>query len=416
MPGLHHDDDRGQSDRRTQDPPLLPMVGLAVLLFFPQSLHSEEGEAAQEVVVPSRYLLDLKLGNFSFRPTLDVRGQYDSNIALSDSDERGDYELIVSPTAAVTYETERFEAVTSYSWRIERFLTHEDSNGTGQRGRAGARYRGDGWHLGGLATYQRTVDPLDFQFTNRLTIWQHDYALDGGLKIGDLDASLKLNHHRFRHQVDEFAFFDNDRNEATLRLTYPLGEDWHALGTVRGGKTEFVHQAKDDNVFIETSIGASYEPSRVIGFVLEAGYRRHDYQNTTGNQTFDDDFEKPTARATVRWRPTDRDTFVLAGSRGHSESILSNFLTVDRVEFQYRHALSEDVSAGASISHDWATESTDDVVQDHKRIFGSAVDVSWAANRWLDVFVGWSFRDKSTNDGTGEYVDHQASVGGVIRF
>lgn len=358
----------------------------------------------------------LTVPGLSVRPEFSLRQEYHSNIFRADRGEEHDWVTVVSPGVSLDFSRGGLEVDASYRARILEYARHGDIDNTEHYLDGGFLYRFGHFFVGGDAAYRQTSDPIDLPITRRLIIYRRRYAGLVGFTYDPWTVKLRYTTRDYDVDEDIYDFLDYVDRGTKLSIRYRLSPHWKFRAGIGMGEQKY-EEIKNDSNYEEYTAGFQWVPHRRFGIIVDAGYRSDDYDPDSGSLPgFDGDYSGPVVRLTAEWLPWDEGAFTFTLSRSPADSVLSNFIAEDRVGVSYVHQISDRWSARVDGHYAHAEESESLVPQETKHTFGAGGSVNWRITDWLSAEVGYRYEDKSTHDGTGEYVDHIVSVGMTAGF
>lgn len=362
-------------------------------------------------------LLDIHAKHLRLSPSFSVQEKYDSNIFLTDGDREEDWILVASPGLAVEARTETFSLDASYTARVLHFNEHDEQDDDEHFANGGFRWKHGRVYLGMDGSFQQTVDPLNIVLAARLEIERDSEIGRAGIDLDPLSVEVHGGRRNFDVHNELFDFIDYDQQEVGLDLAWKVNDHWRILAGANGGWTDYNFDLKNDYEFAEGWVGVHWVPSESLGVRADGGYRVNDYDPASGLlPALTEDYESAIARLTVLWKPCEDGLVTVGYSHGPEESVVSNFITSDRVTLGYEHHLGDRWKVGANGVYQRAEESLEDAPQELKENFGGGATVTFEPVKWLTIDAGYSYSDKRTNDDSGEYVDHQGTIGVSVRF
>ncbi len=271
--------------------------------------------------------------------------------------------------------------------------------------------------FGSGVAFTETSDPIDLvTFTQRLQVIRSSETPFVRFRQDRWDVFAQYLHQRFEFTDHDFSFNDYRKNQGLLRVKYAFSDDWAVFAQGMGGHTDFELRVKNDYDLAEATLGVQGHPLAPFDFIVEAGWRSHDFDPDSGGLVLEDDYNSWVARVTLRWKPTDADQLIAAYSHGVEESVQTNFQTVDRAQLRYTRTFGDRFDVSAQTAFELRREADEDVTQDRKEVFTGGLSATYRILPWLPANATYTYSEKWSNDDVGEYEDHRAMLSTTIQF
>jgi len=386
---------------------------------------------------PPKWLVNPDLPNrkgvefwkFRVHSAAKVEQQFDNNVFLSDSDTRYDFITVLSPSVGVEVKAgdHRFSA----DYEVSQFLygTWHDQNHFDHRVRALAEIK--------LSDYKITVSDEFRIFTDRaadensLRLKENTNDFKAGIsaqfnKLGfdagyinklwtydshDLSfASLTWSERAF---VDQSVYAT--ASYRWLPKTYLLaGSD---IGLVRYYETSQL----PDSWYYDGLVGIRGEWTSKITVNLKGGLRIQQYD--TSQLIAHKPYVGPVIQGGVEYRPTTKDTIILAVERANYESTYANmnYYTVNMVGLDYKHKFIKKVTGGLFGYYQYHTypgETTENGVtaKRYDEFFGGGASLRYDVQRWLSLEARYEYRQKISMFDIFDYIDNVITLRGTGGF
>lgn len=392
---------------------------LGVLLAASMGAWAQDGALQEEGMFKPREdrLLDIHAKHLRLSPSFSLQEKYDSNIFLTDGDREEDWIFIISPGLRVEAKTEEFSLDASYTARVLHFSEHDEQDDEEHFASGGFRWKCGKVYVGMDGSFQQTVDPINIVLAARLEIERDSEIGRVGIDLDPFSVEVHGGRRNFDVHDELFDFLDYDQQEVGLDVAWKLNDQWRLLAGGVGGWTDYNEDVKNDCDYAEGWVGVHWVPSESFGIRADGGYRVNDYDPDSGLlPALEEDYESAIARLTVLWKPCEDGRVTLGYGHGPEESVVSNFITNDRVLLAYEHHFGDRWKVGASGVYQRAGESLDDAPQELKENFGGGATVTFEPVKWLSIDLDYRYSNKRTDDDSGEYVDHQGTIGVSVRF
>lgn len=392
----------------------LLVMGVLCCLAEAQQPRSEQQEAFEP---RDDRLVDIHNPHLRVSPGLGLQERYDSNIFLTDGDETEDWVFIVAPSMDVEYQSDRFVAKVSYLLQHLEFNDHTEQTGEQHFLDGGWRLKLKKVYVGMDGSFQQTQDPLDIVLAERLEIERDSLMGVAGIDLDRLSVEVRGGRRNFDIHNDLFNLLDYDQQEVGASILWKLNDAWRLVAAALGGWTDYNEDVKNDYTYEEGTVGVQWAPSEQFGLRADVGYRHEEFDPDSGTSpTLTEDYEDPVARLTLLWKPCDQGQATLAYDHRPEESVTTNFVTQDRVILAYQHHLGSRWTARVNGSYQRAEESQGGMPQDVKENYGAGAGLTFNPLKWVSIDAVYRFSSKDTNDDTGEYDDHQGTIGMTVRF
>ena len=223
--------------------------------------------------------------NLLVRPSLEVKGEYDDNVAFDETDPDSDYLLTVSPAASMAYDSEVVQLFSKIAFDIRRYQDQTDLNTVNQFYDLNGAYRlGERWTLTGLISYIKDTT-LDTQLLEigRTTVRLEDrrrFDIDAGgtYQLSEL-SDLGLNYHFKDVEFERDDSVDFDRHSIALSYSRKLKNQVDVLSAL----PEYYHRDSEVSDFDEVIflVGWSHLFSPLTQFYIASGvsYSEQDFKD-----------------------------------------------------------------------------------------------------------------------------------------
>ena len=399
-------------------------LGSATGLVFGQAADTAEKGASPAPRAPgeltegsSDRLLDIRLGDFRIQPSFTLSETYDTNIFLDPNHAEEDWFTTLNPGVTLRYDpSKKFSGTLGYNARLNRYVDHKEASNTEQTAFLSLKHKLGTFYWRLVDNFDRTQDPINVNFTNLIAFDQHRGTLTLGLDFKTYAFELEGLAGSVRSPEPVVAFFENNTASVTGRGIMRLWKGVNGIAEFTSGRTNFLQGIKDDQHFQQGRIGLVGKLGEDWTLNAKAGYHVREYENDSGTQTFDDDFQGLVWNAALRWTPSKEDTFQLSVLRQPQESSFSNYFITNTYGLNYTRRFGEDLTVSPSFQYERIIESTHETGQFRKKRLTAGVKGTYHLTRWLDLEAGYQYREKQTVDDLGEYIDSLTWVGLSGRF
>jgi len=335
----------------------------------------------------------------SLKPYLTEEFWYNSNIALTDTNEKSDFVLVTKLGFDAEYNNpDSTVAKVGYYFRYLWYNKYDEFNEHENHFNGSIDQRLGKFTFGLFVRYDQQETYVDIQAAPIRGYDVLDIGAKGVYDFNALDGEIGFSRKSMKFDEEEDQYFDH----YTARFYGNVA--WHArdlgldktdlLAEFAYGVTRFSESYHSDSDFYEFLVGLKGRPTAKIGVNVMTGFKGENYDSDSGSG-YDSDFSGWILRASATYDISDRDRLSLKLIREPFPSIASNYYLSNRVELDYGHIFSKRLKAGASIYYEKVNESGG--VDDYSR-FGGALRGGYDIMPWL------------TLDGTVEYQSKNSDI------
>ena len=365
------------------------------------------------------------VGDFHFAPRIKIKSQFDDNIFLENeraTEPDDDVYFILNPSIRIDFNPgEEFTATAGYELNQWWAADHNEGIRTEHDAALSARWQPT--NLFYLRTDNRFVDavqPINSTITNQVEILAGSYAIAPGLSWAYDILELEIAYRRLDsgeevNEIDLLRFFEHDVWEFTLRERHQFTDEFSAGVEFYVGWTDFfgtdAGRLKQDNEYWGPRLVAGWNPVDEVTLSGSVEYQHRNYERGTGILAFDQDFSGILFNTGLVWQPSRNDRFTLGGGRRIAESPITNYVRSWYAAIGYTRVITDDLALNLGGNAALGTESDEAVLQDRKLTWAANMTMYWRFEPGWMAEAGGEYRDKRTNDRTGEYENWRATVG-----
>lgn len=359
-------------------------VALIMASFYPGMAWSTDPQA-------------INVYGFDFTPTFIFSESYDDNFREVEDNKQSS--MITKLAPSFELKAEDRNSATRVIWQPTRYIYHDDSDAsnTAQRVRAESvmeftdrhRLKLDAEYRKWERTESTAVEGVNDKLNNKRVGGLYTF----GAKSADNQIDLGVNYAQLRYDNGDGINADKERDTTALTSTW-----YHRIGSSTRGLLEYDHtdfdykQANSPRSSVSDAVlaGAVWDfTARTTGKV-RVGYEKKNFDSNQSN-----DLDNPTWQVDLQWKPRTYSTFTfvarqaLAEGDDGAEAVKSTFTQVG-----WRHGWTERITTVAQAGlgrYVYEGQSRTDDFQDYN------LAVIYAMRRWLDIEVGYRFRDNDSD-------------------
>jgi hypothetical protein len=338
-----------------------------------------------------------------FTPTFMFSESYDDNFRELESNKQSS--MITKLLPSFELKAEDRNSATRIIWQPSRYIYHDepDASYTAQRVRAESIMEFTDRHRLKLEAdyhkYQRTestaVEGVNDKLNNKLVGGLYTY----GAKSADNQIDFGANYDELRYDNADGVNDDKERNTTGLTSTW-----YHRLGSNTRSLLEYDHTRFD---YLQSNSPRSSNSDAVLaGAVWDitartTGKVRIGYEKKNFDSSQSKDLDNPTWQIDLQWKPRTYSTFTfvarqaLAEGDDGADAVKSTFTQVG-----WRHGWTERITTVAQAGvgrYVYEGQNRTDNLQDYN------LAVMYAMRRWLDIELGYRFRDNSSDADNESY-------------
>ena len=339
----------------------------------------------------------IDLYGLDFTPTFMLSESYDDNFRELENNKQSS--MITQLLPSFELKAEDRNSATRLIWQPSRHIYHDepDASYTAQRVRGESIMEFTDRHRLKLEAdyhkYQTTestaVEGVNDKLNNKLVGGLYTY----GAKSADNQIDFGANYDELRYDNADGINNDKERNTTGLTTTW-----YHRIGSNTRSLLEYDHTRFD---YLQSNSPRSSNSDAVLtGAVwditarttgkVRVGYEKKNFDSSQSN-----DLNNPTWQIDLQWKPRTYSTFTfvarqaLAEGDDGAEAVKSTFTQVG-----WRHGWTERITTVAEAGigrYVYEGQTRTDNLQDYN------LAVMYAMRRWLDIELGYRFRDNSSD-------------------
>lgn len=382
----------------------------------------QETDTQQE----SSRLFDIQEGNWRLTPVFSQSLTHNDNIFLDDTGEEWDWVSRSTAGSGLRYNGDVQKLLLNYRGTNKEFFRYSDQDDFDHRFNGTASAEIDAFTFGVSGYANETSDPVDLVFTDRIELVTTSISPFIKYEDEQVEVTGKFSHSQFEYDQFAFSAQDYEKNTGELEITYTMPDEWFVfdewflLGNLKAGDAKYDLGIKNEYDFHEVTAGIGGNVSERVQTIVKAGFLERDHDTSTGILADDSDYRSAVGSFSTFWYPTDRDQLSINFYRRVMESVFSNYTVRNRFKLGYRRNLNELLSnhwtAQAEARYDVINEATDDVVRDRKDGLRFYTALTYRYKKWLPITASYSFEEKNTNEGGGEYENNKITLTASVRF
>lgn len=373
----------------------------------------------------------LKIGDkVTLRPMSRFQMQYDSNVFLTNDDEKGDWVATWDIGAEAEMKMGDVNLLAGYVFDMNRFFEYSNQDSYNHTAIAKADWELTNFDIVVGNKFKKFSDRSGTEDTRRIARRKNvlsadlittrlekigfdtgydfiieDYTSDDLLTIRGQNVT-----YRDAESRDEHVF----REEFTHK-TFPKTS---LLAEVDGGLIDYDNDYRSDSYFVQGLAGLKGEVFKESVATLKVGYRYQDY-----DQEFYKDFSGIVLRGDIAKKFGEKNTVSLTAERSVEESVYDdmNYYVLNHIGLGYVYQHNDKLSAhfaGSFQRNQYPTETTEDGVtaKRHDNIYVGACGLRYDIRQWLTTAVSYQFMERDSRFDTFNYVDHLFSWSVAVQF
>lgn len=360
---------------------------------------------------------NLKLGNMSIKPFINVKGTSDSNIYLSSADAKSAIISNISPGVGIVWPISIHEVKLDYFAEFINYSENPSNNNAIHNNADLAVKLNTGIGLGFLLkdSYKGTTDPLTSELTERARRNQNTASAEIEYKLSSIyTAKVTLSQVVHDYIAAEYKpLFNRKENECNFELAYNVSPKTavvadYAVGSVDYGYAVNTESSKVSQ--IRFGIRGELTP-KTIG-EIKFGTKDKKYNDIQNN-----DKTTSVLSMTTMTDFSKRTSLMLMGSRNFVESTLTNnpYYIASGATLRLEQKIARFWTAGLSGNYE-ANDYPNDITVGSKTEkrrdvnLNAGLDATYSAYEWLSVGAGYTLRQRASNFDQYKYDDGLASV------
>lgn len=351
----------------------------------------------------------ISLGDAKLNLLGNVQEQYDSNVFLSSSDEKGDWISTFSPGAKLEWpfgSDNVFRAFYMADFNV--YAEHDKQNSIDHTASAALEFNVNGVKMEFGDLFRKVYDRPDSETTERINRIINTASANISAEYGDLGYEAGYQNIVTYYLNDMYSHEDKDENFVNLIGTYRISADTKMLLEFDYGNINYTKTTNSDANLFQGLIGVRGKLTDSCSAEIKAGWQYRDYVRESDNN-----FNSIVTTASVREKFTQNDILELTWLRGPFESLYDgvNYYVANRIDATYTHKFTKKFSANAGGSFLWSwypMETTEDGAT-KKREDGTwsvGGGVAYDIYKWLGWKAGYEFRQRHSNFGNFDFDDH----------
>ncbi|MBN2438220.1 MAG: outer membrane beta-barrel protein [Deltaproteobacteria bacterium] len=403
---------------------IVTCIAAFMLMIFPMQLQAQQGG-------------NIKFGNLSVIPGIEMQGIYDDNIYKGNGKEyanpattreekkESDWIAHAKPGLLLNYVMpERGYINLGYMGDFAFYDENSSNNWKNQQGNLDVNYMAPGGLILGVTdTYARTEDPFgnaDQYGIGRVTKrWSNDLKTRAGFTMmGNFRALLFYNN--YKQQYDDIADYTQDYTDNEVGIGAEarfLPKTWGFLRYHRGerkyntlGPMQSSDANNSDFIWNKATAGLSWDPGAKLSGELNVGYQWLVYDNRFTDAGVEREDKNTWVAATaITFQPAETTSLTLNISRAIRNTASDNNeqFTDTGIGFSVKQQLLAKVYllGGVSYSKNEYNLPAGNARTDDN--YMGNIGLNYAIQDWLGVGVGYNYNRKDSNIETEEFVDNQ---------
>lgn len=356
-----------------------------------------------------------RLGELRIHPALSLKGEYQSNVFQTATNEQDDFLATLVPGVGLELPVGRHRFTGGYRAEFLKFVQRSNQDTTHHIAGLGMNLDFPVGLLVKLENqFKKTSEPPASDLTGRLESLQNNLASSLEYRLADrysVGLSHSLDYTDFKEQENEFL----DRFENRFGLTgyYRIFPKTSLLLDYTHGRIDYINNTERNATSHSIQTGVRGELTAKLQTLFKIGWQiRQSEESGRGN------FTGLVTSGTWNYEMTNRTTWTLLTERRLIESSFANndffealvgSLGVNHV-FNPRLTLRAKASAGLNEYTRKATVGTKTDDRDDF-LFGVGAGFNYNFRRWLSISIDYLYNRRDSNFNDFDYKDHRATVG-----
>lgn len=346
---------------------------------------------------------NIDIYGFNFTPTLFFSESYDDNFRELEHNVQSSMVTRIAPSFELKAEDRN--SATRLIWQPTRNIYHDepDASNTAQRVQLASIMEFTDRHRlkleGEWRKYERTTDTAIPGENDKIQNSQVNGLYTYGARSAANQLEFGANYAELRYDNSDGVNDDKERNTTALTTTW-----YHRIGSNTRGLVEYDHKIFD---YLQANsprssksdallAGAEWDITARTTGKVRVGYERKNFDESQSK-----DLNNPTWQVDLQWKPRTYSTFTflarqaLAEGDDGSDAVKTTFTQVG-----WRHGWTERITSVAQIGAGRnvyeGQNRTDDLREYH-------LGVIYAMRRWMDIEVGYRYRDNNSDADNESY-------------
>ncbi len=346
---------------------------------------------------------NIDIYGFNFTPTLFFSESYDDNFRELEHNVQSSMVTRIAPSFELKAEDRN--SATRLIWQPTRNIYHDepDASNTAQRVQLASIMEFTDRHRlkleGEWRKYERTTDTAIPGENDKIQNSQVNGLYTFGARSAANQLEFGANYAELRYDNSDGVNDDKERNTTALTTTW-----YHRIGSNTRGLVEYDHKIFD---YLQANsprssksdallAGAEWDITARTTGKVRVGYERKNFDESQSK-----DLNNPTWQVDLQWKPRTYSTFTflarqaLAEGDDGSDAVKTTFTQVG-----WRHGWTERITSVAQIGAGRnvyeGQNRTDDLREYH-------LGVIYAMRRWMDIEVGYRYRDNNSDADNESY-------------
>lgn len=382
---------------------VLALAGISFAEIFNPELPGREGVKFGEIVVHS---------------ALTTAAKYESNVFLSDTDEKSDMITVINPSFGIEVPLRDNSISVEYDAFINEYSDHSSENHTDHKVNARAKIELTDYTIDITDLFNRFTTRRESETSVRLREQTNDARIGISAQFDQLgfEAGYTNKVQDYRSNTVIFGpltYDDRDYMAHIIDLTasYRFLPKTSVLLETDLGAIDYDNSLSPNAEFVELLAGLRGEPHENLTVNLRAGVKHQEYDQSS--LLNDENFTGFVARGGIDYDITEDDRLSVSVERGIYESVYlnMNYYTLNSIGLNYRHDFNRKLSGrlfGSYQFNDYPDEST--VAGETKTrkddYYSGGAGLTYNIREWLTSGLEYSYTQRDSNFGTYDYKDH----------
>lgn len=346
---------------------------------------------------------NIDIYGFNFTPTLFFSEAYDDNFRELEHNVQSSMVTRIAPSFELKAEDRN--SATRLIWQPTRNIYHDepDASNTAQRVQLASIMEFTDRHRleleGEWRKYERTTDTAVPGENDKIQNSQVNGVYTYGARSAANQLEFGANYAELRYDNSGGVNDDKERNTTALKTTW-----YHRIGSNTRGLVEYDHTIFD---YLQSNSTRSSKSDALLAgaewdlTARTTGKVRVGYEHKNFDSSQSKDLNNPTWQVDLQWKPRTYSTFTflarqaLAEGDDGSDAVKTTFTQVG-----WRHGWTERITSVAQVGvgrNVYEGQSrTDDLREYH-------LGVIYAMRRWMDIEVGYRYRDNNSDADNQSY-------------
>ncbi|MCK9554453.1 outer membrane beta-barrel protein [bacterium] len=370
----------------------------------------------------------LKADPFLLHAAFTAQEQWDSNIFLTEDDEKEDFITKLSPSIGIELPIQEHKLSADYKMDAYFFARYDREDYIDHTIRGLAALDFTNFRVNVSEMYRRFSDRSGSEDTNRIR-QQHNHLRAGVSSAFDqLSYDIGYTFGIEDYLNDEIiagplTYDDKDRklHVVDVTLSYRFAPKTSFLVESDLGFYRYNSRYSSDSWYTEDLVGLKGELTDKITINGRAGLRYQKYDSS--DYVVDKDFFSFVCKGGIEFKASKDDVFTLNVERSIYESTYQdiNYYNVNFVSLSYTHWFNDKVSANlyGDYQYNWYPEETTEGTETARRydhIFGGGGGLRYDVREWLSLEAMYEYKQRDSKFDTFDFEDHIITVKGTVGF